>query len=62
MSREHRTHQQSVTGLMLEWFKYLASLDENHRYDLRNEASVKLAKKIIDAISVDGYVPSLPYY
>jgi hypothetical protein len=61
LSKDHRTRQQCITGLMLEWFKHLASLNEN-QYDLRNEASVKIAKKIIDAISEDGYVPTLPYF
>lgn len=49
MSREHRTLQQSMTGLMLAWFKHLAN--ETH-YDLRNEASVRMARKVMEV--VDG--------
>ena len=45
MGREHRTLQQGFTRLCRAWFLYLASLEECH-YDLRNEASVELAKKI----------------
>jgi hypothetical protein len=60
-AQDHRTRQQSLTGVMLAWFEHLASLNE-HGYDLRNEASVVIAKKIINAISEDGYVPALPYF
>ena len=56
MSREHRTLQQVMTGLMLSWFEHLAELPEGH-YDLRNEASVKVAKKVMEAT---GGVTRLP--
>lgn len=46
MSNEHRTLQQAMTGYMLAWFKHLSELKEN-QYDPRNEASVRIAKKII---------------
>ena len=45
MGREHRTLQQGFTRLCRAWFLHLASLKE-FQYDLRNEASVELAKKI----------------
>jgi hypothetical protein len=45
MGREHRTLQQGFTRLCRAWFLYLATLEESH-YDLRNEASVELARKI----------------
>ena len=45
MGREHRTLQQGFTRLCRAWFLYLANLEESH-YDLRNEASVELARKI----------------
>jgi len=61
LALDHRTRQQCMTGLMLEWFKHLASLND-YNYDLRNQASVLLAKKIIDAIGENGYVPPLPYF
>ena len=41
----HRTLQQRFTGLCLAWLNHLASLKEGE-YDLRNEASVKTARKI----------------
>ena len=45
MGREHRTLQQGFTRLCQAWFLHLATLKE-FQYDLRNEASVELAKKI----------------
>ncbi len=45
MGREHRTLQQGFTRLCRAWFLHLAALKE-FQYDLRNEASVELAKKI----------------
>ena len=45
MSRQHRTLQQAFTRICQAWFLHLANLEESH-YDLRNEASVELAKKI----------------
>ena len=45
MGRKRRTLQQGFTRLCRAWFLHLASLKE-FQYDLRNEASVELAKKI----------------
>ena len=45
-SQEHRTLQQNFTRLCMGWFEKLASLDE-YQYDGRNEASHKLAKRIV---------------
>lgn len=58
MANEHRTLQQGFTRLCVAWFEHLASLNEN-QYDLRNEASVKLAKKFIAATG-DKYDRGLP--
>jgi len=60
MSREHRTLQQSMTGLMLIWFEHLSKLNDN-QYDLRNEDSVRIAKVIMKAISDADMVPHLRY-
>jgi len=57
MSREHRTLQQAFTRLCFMWIQHLAKLESNH-YDLRNEASVKAAKKIMS--HVDEYDLHLP--
>jgi hypothetical protein len=46
MARDHRTLQQHMTRLAVEWFEYLAALEPG-QYDLRNEASVQLAKAIV---------------
>jgi hypothetical protein len=53
MDREHRTLQQSMSGLMLRWFKHLSELPAGH-YDLRNQASVEMARKVMTA--TDGYI------
>lgn len=58
MGREHRTLQQSFSGLCFAWIQHLASLEEN-QYDARNEASVKTAKKIMEHI--DKYDIMLPF-
>ena len=53
LSLEHRTLQQSATGVMLQWLRRLASLTE-YEYDLRNEAAVQAAKICIEALDKDG--------
>lgn len=58
MSKEHRTLQQSFTGLCFAWIQHLASLQDG-QYDGRNEASVKAAKKIMSQF--DKYDLSLPF-
>ena len=61
MKRQHRTLQQSMTEVMLHWFKHLASLNEND-YDLRNEHSVKIAKMIRERLEKEwgGYWAKCP--
>lgn len=54
MSRAHRTIQQNYTGFALAWLQHLAKLPEGH-YDLRNEASVKLAKEIMEKVEGANY-------
>jgi len=49
MSREHRTLQQKMTVVCLEWLIHLSELD-GAWYDLRNKASVEIAKKIVEAV------------
>lgn len=53
LSEQHRTEQQRFTKFMWAWFVNLASLGEGE-YDGRNEASVKLAKKIMQLLENDG--------
>jgi len=57
MAREHRTLQQSFTGVCFEWIKHLASLKAGE-YDMRNEAAVQACKKIMENHEYDL---SLPY-
>lgn len=56
MAREHRTLQQSFTGLCVAWMKELARMEECNCYDGRNEASVKLAKEIFAKVE-NTYLP-----
>ena len=50
----HRTLQQNLTRFCVEWLRVCAS--DDYGYDGRNEASHKLAKKIIEALD-DAYLP-----
>lgn len=56
MTHEHRTLQQRFMRLCYEYIKLCAS--EDFLYDGRNEASVKLAKKMVSTL--DDFEP-LPF-
>lgn len=58
MSQQHRTLQQAFTRCCLLWLVHLAGLEEGW-YDLRNEASVKTAKRLL-ANEDKRYVACLP--
>ncbi len=59
MHNEHRTLQQSFTGLALAWLKHLSTLNDG-QYDLRNKASVEIAKKLVGALDkYDLYLPTV---
>jgi hypothetical protein len=59
MAREHRTLQQGFTRLTVQWLAHLAALPEGH-YDLRNEASVMLARKMLaDAEKHGAFLPTI---
>ncbi len=45
MREEHRTLQQGFTRLVVAWLHDLA---KREHFDLRNEASVKLARKLLE--------------
>lgn len=53
MNREHRTLQQNFTKLCLAWLENCAG--EDYRYDLRNEASHKISKELIEKFLKDNY-------
>ena len=57
-TRVHRTLQQRIMGLFIATIESWAAKTPD-QYDLRNEATVKLAKKIIDATG-DKYDRHLP--
>lgn len=52
MAREHRTLQQSFTGLCFAWIKKCAEKAESGDFDLRNEYSVKKCKEIVEAVEL----------
>ena len=58
MLNGHRTLQQSFTRLCLFW---LYELSQVENYDLRNEASVKIAKKINETVDLyeNANLPSI---
>src|SRR3972149_3909961 len=53
LHKEHRTLQQKATSLFLRWLYSLAELREG-QYDLRNEAAVRAANKIKEALGYCG--------
>ena len=55
--REHRTLQQSAMGLFVAAIEAWASTDN---FDLRNEATVNLAKRIVENTG-DKYDRMLPF-
>lgn len=57
MSRDHRSLQQSFTGLCAAWLKHMADLPDN-QVDLRNEYSRTLSRKMIKEL--DEYDLNLP--
>ena len=54
MSRAHRTLQQSYTRFVMRWIGKMAMTEY---FDGRNEASVKLCKKIINAVKDEDSLP-----
>ena len=59
MANEHRTLQQNFTRLCLAWLKKCDEMNKSGRYDLRNEDSVKLASKIVQAYGDEMYLRSV---
>jgi len=58
MSREHRTLQQSFTGLCLRWIEHVSK--EEYRTDGRNQQSKDICQKIVKDFKEknDGFLPS----
>jgi hypothetical protein len=46
MGNQHRTLQQTFTGLCAKWLIHLAEQGKEGRFDLRNEDSVEFAMEI----------------
>jgi len=53
----HRTLQQSSMAVMMECMKLWAEMYDKGWYDLRNEQTCKLAKKIVDEFKDEIYMP-----
>jgi len=51
MAREHRTLQQSFTGLCFAWIKHCAKMKLNE-WDGRNEYSVEKCKEIVEKVEL----------
>lgn len=51
LSRDHRTLQQGVTRFCVLWLEQCDKAYDEHNYDLRNEASVKLGKAFVSRIT-----------
>jgi len=56
--RAHRTLQQKIASMFVACFEVWAA--DEHGHDGRNEATVKLAKKFVEATG-DKYDRALPY-
>jgi hypothetical protein len=56
LSTEHRTLQQGFWRMVVELIIQTSEVPEN-RYDLRNEASVKMCKEIVDKLGDKLYLP-----
>ena len=54
-AKQHRTIQQNLSRLAIAWFEELAKPET--RFDLRNEASVRLAREFVEKVKERG----LPY-
>ena len=55
MNRDHRTLQQSFTRLCVGWLE-LQATKKDGEFDLRNQASVELAKKFVAGVE-DRHLP-----
>lgn len=52
----HRTLQQNFMRLIIHQLKAWAEMKNNGRFDLRNEQTVELAKKIVDQFKDEMYL------
>ena len=55
MSSRHRTLQQNFTRLCIKWLYHISKQE----YDLRNEASVKMAQKVVETLGPFVYLPTV---
>lgn len=57
----HRTVQQKMMGLVIQLLIRWAKCKEENQYDLRNEATVNMAKEIVDFIESKGMLVTKPW-
>ena len=55
--RTHRTIQQTAFGVMVRCMKLWADEHKKGSYDLRNEATVQICKRVIDLLEDEIYLP-----
>ena len=61
MLKEHRTRQQMFAGFLVAVIARWAECHDAGKFDLRNEATCKLAHEIVTRMGDDWPVGSLPY-
>ena len=61
MLKEHRTRQQMFAGFLVAAISRWAECHDAGKFDLRNEATCKLAHEIVTRMGNDWPVGSLPY-
>ena len=57
---EHRTNQQMIAGVVFSLIKQWANDFENNNFDARNQATVTLSARIVEALGDDFPTGRLP--
>jgi len=57
---EHRTNQQAIAGAVFQLIKQWSNDFDNNNFDARNEATVTLSARIVDALGDDFPTGRLP--
>ena len=52
--RQHRTHQQGIGRFIQESVNYFADANDKGRFDLRNQATCEMCKKVSEEIDKHG--------
>jgi hypothetical protein len=60
LSHEHRTIQQGITKLAVDWLEEMGRMHKEGDFDLRNQASAELGKAFMERITIQER--SIPLY